>query len=94
VRLTGVNVGGSLKGTKGKLRVSFKLNRSAKVRFTVVAKGKAKAVATWTKQAHRGGNQFTLTRKLPTGKTLKRGAYTLSVSLSPTARASTAIRVP
>ncbi|MDA0182411.1 S8 family serine peptidase [Solirubrobacter phytolaccae] len=92
-RLTDVNVGGSLSGVKGKLRVSFKLTRSAKVRFAVHAKGKSKALATWTKQAHRGGNQFTLTRKLPTGKTLKRGAYTLSVSLSASAQSSTAIRV-
>jgi len=92
-RLTDVNVGGSLKGAKGKLRVSFKLTRSATVRFAVHAKGKSKALATWTKQAHRGGNRFTLTRKLPSGKTLKRGAYTLSVSLSPSARSSTGIRV-
>lgn len=92
VKLTDVNVGGSLKGTKGKLRVSFKLTRSATVRFTVAAKGKQ--VATWTKQAHRGGNQFQLTRKLPTGRTLKRGAYTLSVAVNASAKTSTAIRVP
>ncbi|RKQ92922.1 subtilisin family serine protease [Solirubrobacter pauli] len=92
-RLVDVNVGGSLKGAKGKLRVSFKLTRSATVRFAVHAKGKAKPVASWTKRAHRGGNQYTLTRKLPTGATLKRGAYTLSVSLSATAKSSTAIRV-
>lgn len=92
-RLIDVNVGGSLKGAKGKLRVSFKLTRSAKVQFAIAAKGKKAPLATWSKQAHRGGNQFTLTRTLPTGKTLKRGAYTLSVSLSASAKSSTAIRV-
>lgn len=94
VRLSDVNVGGSLKGAKGKLRVTFKLTRSATVRFAVHAKGKSKPLATWTEQAHRGGNLYTLTRKLPNGKTLKRGAYTLSVSLSASAKASsTPIRV-
>ena len=91
-RLLDVTVGGSLKGAKGKLRVTFKLTQSATVRFTVTAKGKS--FGTWTRAAHRGGNQFTLTRKLPTGKTLKRGSYTLSVALSGSAKASSAsIRV-
>ena len=62
------------------------------MRFTVTAKGKS--FGTWTRAAHRGGNRFTLTRKLPTGKTLKRGSYTLSVALSGSAKASSAsIRV-
>ncbi|MDA0171576.1 S8 family serine peptidase [Solirubrobacter taibaiensis] len=92
-RLIDVKVGGSLKGATSKLRVTFKLTQSAAVRFTVTAKGKS--FGTWTRQAHRGGNQFTLTRKLPTGKTLKRGRYTLSVALSGSAKASSAsIRVP
>ena len=91
-RLLDVTVGGSLKGAKGKLRVTFKLTQSATVRFTVTAKGKS--LGTWTRQAHRGGNQFTLTRKLPSGKTLKRGSYRLSVALSGSAKASAAIRVP
>jgi hypothetical protein len=91
-RLLDVNVAGALKGAKGKLRVSFKLTQSATVRFTVTAKGKA--VATWTRKAHRGGNRYTLKRKLPTGRTLKRGSYRLSVGLSASAKASSAaIRV-
>jgi hypothetical protein len=91
-RLLDLNVGGSLKGAKGKLRVTFKLTQSATVRFTVTAKGKS--FGTWTRAAHRGGNQFTLKRTLPTGKTLKRGSYTLSVALSGSAKASSAsIRV-
>ena len=90
-RLTDLKVGRSLKGAKGKLRVTFKLTQSATVRFTVTAKGKS--LGTWTRRAHRGGNQFTLTRKLPTRKTLKRGSYRLSVALSGSARASAGFSV-
>jgi hypothetical protein len=61
------------------------------VRFTVTAKGKS--YGSWTRVARRGGNQLTLTRKLPGGKTLKRGRYRLSVALSATAKASAALRV-
>ena len=90
-RLTDLKVGRSLKGAKGKLRVTFKLTQSATVRFTVTAKGKS--LGTWTRRAHRGGNQFTLTRKLPTRKTLKRGSYRLSVALSGSAKASAGFSV-
>ena len=40
-RLTDLKVGRSLKGAKGKLRVTFKLTQPATVRFTVTAKGKS-----------------------------------------------------
>ena len=61
------------------------------MRFTVTARGKR--VATWTRQAPRARNAVTLTRKLPTGTTLKAGAYTLAVGLSASAKSSAAIRV-
>ncbi|MBE2317458.1 S8 family serine peptidase [Solirubrobacter sp. CPCC 204708] len=90
-RLSGLAVAGTLKRASGRLRVSFQLNLPATVRFTVTAKGKR--VATWTRKGQGGGNHFTLTRRLPTGKTLKRGSYKLAVSLSATAQASASLRV-
>ena len=60
------------------------------MRFTVARRGQK--VATWTKHGVRGANKVTLTRKLPTGRTLKAGAYTLAVGLNASAKTA-AIRV-
>ena len=64
---------------------------TAAVRFTVTAKGKA--VTAWTHRSAKGANAVTLTRRLPNGKTLKAGAYTLSVGINASAKRSAAIRV-
>jgi hypothetical protein len=51
-------------------------------------------VATWTRGARSGAQRITLSRKLPTGKTLKRGRYKLSLAVGAGATASAAaIRV-
>jgi subtilisin family serine protease len=91
--LTDVVVGGTLAGKRGRLKVTFKLTRAATVRFTVSQRGRRAAVATWTSKGKTGTNAVTLTRKLPTGATLKSGAYTLGVGLSASAKRSAAIRV-
>jgi hypothetical protein len=88
--LSDVKIGGSLVRKPGKLKVTFSLSRSATVRFTVARRGKA--VASWTKRGVQGTNRVTLTRKLPTGRTLRAGAYTLAVGVSATAK-SASIRV-
>jgi hypothetical protein len=89
-QLSKVKVGGSLTKKTGKLKVSFRLSGNADVRFTVARRGKK--LATWTKHGVKGANKVTLRRKLPTGRTLKAGSYTLAVALN--ARAKTAaIRV-
>ena len=86
-----MKVGGSLARRAGKLKVTYSLSDTASVRFTVTAKGKR--VTTWTRRSAKGANAVTLTRKLPNGKTLKAGAYTLSVGISASAKSSAAIRV-
>jgi subtilisin family serine protease len=91
--LTKLTVGGSLRAKTGKLRVSFRLTRSAWVRFTVQAKGSKRVIASWSKLARPGANAFVLTRTLPSGAKLKRGSYTLAVAVSPTASSSKVIRV-
>jgi subtilisin family serine protease len=88
--LTHLKLTGSL---SSKLRVGFRLSRSAWVKYTVKAKGAKSAAATWSKLGRAGANTVLLRRKLPTGKTLKRGSYRLSVTVSPTAGASKVIRV-
>jgi subtilisin family serine protease len=91
--LSNLKVSGSLRGNAGKLRVSFRLSRGAWVRYTVKAKGSKAVAGTWTKLGQPGTNSLVLKRKLPSGKTLKRGSYTLSVAVSQAAAASKAIRV-
>ena len=91
--LTKLSVGGSLGSKTGKLRVSFRLSRSAWVRFTVQAKGSKRVFATWNKLGRPGANAFVVRRTLPSGTTLKRGAYTLGVAVSATASSSKVIRV-
>jgi hypothetical protein len=78
-----LHVGGSLRTRHGELRVTFSLNRAATVRFTVVRKGST--AGTWSVRARAGANAFTLARRLPTHRTLARGAYTLRVGLAGTA---------
>jgi subtilisin family serine protease len=90
--LTHLKVSGSLRGRSSKLRVAFQLARGAWVTYTVKAK-KSKAAYTWRKLGQAGSNRVLIRRKLPTGKTLKRGTYTLTVTVSPTAAASKVIRV-
>jgi thermitase len=91
--LTKLSVGGSLRSKTGKLRVSFRLSRSAWVRFTVQAKGSKRVLATWNKLGRPGTNAFVVRRTLPSGTKLKRGAYTLGVAVSATASSSKVIRV-
>src|SRR4051812_553308 len=83
-----LRIGGSLRGRQGKIRVTFSLTRSAAVGFTVTRRGSRKPAATWSARGRSGANAFSLTRRLPTRKTLARGSYTLSVGL--TARAASA----
>ena len=78
-----LRVRGSLRGEKGKLRVTFTLTRATSVRFTVSRRGTRKA--TWTAKGRTGANSYTLTRRLPTRLTLVPGAYTLAVALNATA---------
>ena len=85
-RLLQPHVGGSLRTRAGKLRVFFRLSRGASVRFTVRRKG-SKRVASWTKPAGRQQHRH-VKRKLPSGKRLKRGAYTLGVAVSAAAKSS------
>ena len=63
------------------------------MRFTVTRRGSKKALATWTRKGRAGANSVTITRRLPTGRTLKPGTYTLAVGLSATATSSRSIRV-
>jgi subtilisin family serine protease len=91
--LTRLSVGGSLRSKAGKLHVSFRLSRSAWVRFTVQPKGSKRVLATWNKLGRPGTNAFVVRRTLPSGTKLKRGAYTLRVAVSATASSSRVIRV-
>jgi thermitase len=84
--LTHLKVTGSLTTRSGKVRVRFKLNRPASVRFTITRRGAKKPLDSWTKRGRAGVNTLTLTRRLPTRRTLKRGTYTLTVGLGAAAR--------
>ena len=55
------------------------------VRFTITRRGSKKPLASWTRRGRTGANSIALTRRLPTGRTLKPGTYTLAVALSATA---------
>jgi hypothetical protein len=79
--LSAVSVGGSLRSARGKLRVRYSLSRAADVRFTITRRGSRRALASWTQRGRSGANRTTVTRRLPTGRTLKRGAYTVAVAL-------------
>jgi subtilisin family serine protease len=88
-KLTSVAVSGSLRTKKSRLRVRFSLTRAANVRFTVSKRGAKASLATWTRTGAAGRNVVSLTRKLPTRRTLKPGAYSLSLSLATSARRAT-----
>jgi subtilisin family serine protease len=93
VYLFDVTVGGSLLTKRSKLKVRFSLTKAASVRFSIIRSGSKKALSTWTKTGRSGANTVTITRRLPTGRTLKPGTYKLSVGLSATATSSRSIRV-
>ena len=78
-----------------KLRVSF---RSDAGRVRCASRSRARAPRpcsrTGPAAAAPAPTPFTLTRRLPTGKTLKPGSYTLAVVVSATAKSTRVIRVP
>jgi hypothetical protein len=76
---------GSLSTRHGRLRVTFTLSTAAPVRFTVLRQGSRRSSGTWTVRGRGGANAFTLTRRLPTHRTLPAGTYTLRVALASTA---------
>jgi hypothetical protein len=92
--LSKVTVAGSLRTKSSKLRVSFRLTQVAPVRFTITRRGSKAKLATWASRGRAGANSVTLTRRLPTGKTLKPGSYALAVAIGATAASSKLIRVP
>jgi hypothetical protein len=91
-KLTSVRLSGTLKTKKSRLRVKYSLTAAASVRFTVTRRGSKHVLATWTRKGAAGANVVTLTRRLPTRRTLGRGSYTLSLRLSSSTR-STSFRV-
>jgi len=94
--LSKVSVSGSLRTKKSKLRVSFSLDRATSIRFSITRRGAKRPLASWSVRAHSSRNAVTFTRKLPTGRTLKAGAYKLTVGLSASSAVSSSklIRVP
>ncbi|HEX6020796.1 MAG TPA: S8 family serine peptidase [Solirubrobacter sp.] len=91
--LSRVSVRGKLTTKRGKLKVRFSLSRAATVRFTITKRGNKRPLSTWTKKARPGANSVTIAHRLPTGKRLKRGSYTLSVGLGAKASSARTIRV-
>ena len=91
--LVNLRIGGSLRTRKGRLRVTFSLSRAASVRFTVTRRGSRRPLAGWSSRGHAGANRVTLSRRLPTRRTLKPGSYTLAVDLDRVAKTSTLFRV-
>jgi hypothetical protein len=92
--LSNVALAGSLRTRTSKLRVSFRLTQLASVRFTITRRGSKAVLANWSSRGRSGANTLTLTRRLPTGKTLRPGSYTLAVAVSASAKSSSLIRVP
>jgi thermitase len=92
--LSQVTLAGSLRTKSSKLRVSFRLTQLSPVRFTITRRGSKTLLASWSSRGRAGANSVTLTRRLPTGKTLKPGSYTLAVAVSTSAKTSSFIRVP
>ncbi len=82
VLLRHLHLRGSLSTRHGRLRVTFALSRAASVRFTVVRRGSRRASGSWTVRGRGGANAYTLTRRLPTHRTLAAGTYTLRVGLA------------
>jgi thermitase len=92
--LSKVTLAGSLRTKRSKLRVTFSVDRAMWVRFSFTRRGTKQAVASWSIRARASRNSITITRKLPTGRTLKPGSYTLAVAVSTGATSSNLIRVP
>jgi subtilisin family serine protease len=90
---TKLKVRGTLRSKASKLRVSFKLSHGASVKYTVTRKGSKRATSTWSKLGRTGTNSIVLRRKLPSGRTLRRGSYTLTLTIAPSATGSKVIRV-
>ena len=88
-----VSVGGSLTTKRSKLRVRYSLTKAATVRFGIAKRGSKRPLSAWTKKGRSGVNSVIIARRLPTGKTLKRGSYKLSVGLNATVTSSWSIRV-
>lgn len=71
------------------LRATFTLSRATAVRVSVALSGHAKkATASWSMKARAGSNTLRLTRRVA-GHTLRRGRYTLSVSVGGSSRTAT-----
>jgi thermitase len=87
-KLTSIRISGSLRTKKSKLTVRYTLTRAAAVRFTVTRRGSKTSLGTWTRSGRAGANVVSLTRRLPTGRTLKPGTYTLALSLAHSARSA------
>jgi subtilisin family serine protease len=77
--LSNVTVRGSLVKRNGRLLVRFSLSQPATIRFSIARRGTTRRLSAWTVNARAGVNRFTIRRRLPTGKTLKPGAYKVSV---------------
>jgi subtilisin family serine protease len=92
--VSNLTLSGSLRTKASKLRVSFRLTQVASVRFTIKRRGSKAVLANWSSRGRSGANSVTLTRRLPTGKTLKPGSYRLAVAVSASAKSSSLIRVP
>jgi len=88
-KLTSVKLSGRLRTASSKLSVRFSLSAAATVRFTVARRGSQRALASWTRSARKGANVVTLTRRLPTHRTLRPGSYTLSLRLATVSRSLT-----
>jgi subtilisin family serine protease len=85
-----LRLSGALKGRHGRLRVSFALSGASTVRIAVVRHG---ASASWRVWGRAGANAVSLTRRLPTGRSLSKGTYTLVARVgASTARAHFRVR--
>jgi subtilisin family serine protease len=91
--LSKLTLAGSLRTKSGKLRVSFRLTQLSPVRFAIARRGSKSVLASWSSRGRAGANSVTITRRLPTGKTLRPGSYTLTVGAGATAKRSGLIRV-
>jgi thermitase len=82
-----LTLSGRLRGG-GTLRAAFTLTDGASVRISIARRGHpGTATSAWTLAAHAGVNRLTISRRVQ-GRTLARGAYTLSVSLAGSSRSA------
>ena len=73
-----LKLSGSLRGHHNKLRVTFSLTGAGTLRLKVTHSGRT--VSSWSAWGRHGANAFTLKRRLPSGRSLRKGTYTLVVS--------------